>query len=60
MLWATSAATDESIPVWRLPGRVHGAAFSHDGKHLALGNANGTIYVLRLGDGTISNTPRPA
>jgi hypothetical protein len=23
-------------------------AFAHDGKHLAVGNSNGTVYVLRL------------
>jgi WD40 repeat protein len=33
---------------WRLPGPVLGVAFAPDGKHLALGNGNGTIYVLRL------------
>ncbi len=40
----------EPIRLWWFPGRVVGAAFAHDGRHLALGNANGTIYVLRLPD----------
>jgi WD40 repeat protein len=31
-----------------LPGRIGALAFSDDGRHLALGNSNGTVYVLRL------------
>ena len=32
----------------RLPGPVYAIAFSPDGRHLATGNANGTVYILRL------------
>ena len=30
------------------PGRVHELTFTDDSRHLVTGNANGTIYVLRL------------
>ncbi len=45
-VWDT--ATAKQLHVWQWPGTIESAAFSHDGKHLAVGNANGTIYVLRL------------
>jgi WD40 repeat protein len=48
MLGKVGAA--EPVRLWWFPGRVLGAAFAYDGRHLALGNANGTIYVLRLPD----------
>jgi WD40 repeat protein len=32
----------------RLPGMVASLAFAPDGKHLATGNGNGTVYILRL------------
>jgi hypothetical protein len=35
---------------WRFPGRVRGLAFAADGRHLVLGNGNGTVYILRLAD----------
>lgn len=38
----------EQIHTWKLPGRVAALAFAPDSHHLALGNANGTIYILRL------------
>ena len=34
---------------WKLPGEVIGLAFAPDNVHLATANANGTIYILRLG-----------
>jgi WD40 repeat protein len=36
------------VKEWSLPGPIEGVAFAPDGRHLALGNANGTIYVMRL------------
>ncbi len=30
------------------PGRVHELAFTDDNRHLITGNANATIYVVRL------------
>jgi serine/threonine-protein kinase len=33
---------------WKLPGAVHGVAFDEQGRHLALANANGTAFILRL------------
>jgi WD40 repeat protein len=45
-LWdATSGAR---LRDWQLPGHVDAVAFSSDSRHLALGNANGTVYILRL------------
>jgi WD40 repeat protein len=34
---------------WQLGGPAYALRFSPDGRYLAVGNANGTIYVLRLG-----------
>jgi len=31
-----------------LPGPIDKVLFSPDGKHLATGNGNGTVYILRL------------
>ncbi len=31
------------------PGPIQGIAFAPDGRHIAIGNGNGTIYLLRLG-----------
>src|SRR5262249_37281465 len=41
------AATWEELHRWKVPG-VQSLALSSDGRHLALGNFNGTIYLLRL------------
>ncbi len=32
------------------PGRVHELTFTDDSRHLVTGNANGTIYVVRLNE----------
>ena len=40
--------TGKWIRHWKFPGPVLGAAFAPDGRHLALANANSTVYVLRL------------
>jgi eukaryotic-like serine/threonine-protein kinase len=46
ILWDVVAGSQ--IKDWQLPGAVNAVAFSTDGRHIALGNANGSIYVLRL------------
>jgi WD40 repeat protein len=33
---------------WEFPGHVHSVAFSPNGAHLATGNGNGTVYILRV------------
>jgi WD40 repeat protein len=45
-VWET--ATGKQLHLWEWPGGLGAVAFAQDGKHLAVGNANGTIYVLRL------------
>ena len=40
--------TNRKLREWKIPSEVQSAAFAVDGRHLALGNQNGTIYVLRL------------
>jgi serine/threonine protein kinase/WD40 repeat protein len=48
------AATGTLQHRWSLPGPIHDTAFSPDGTHLATANANGTVYILRLGQPTAS------
>jgi WD40 repeat protein/serine/threonine protein kinase len=53
---ATAAKRHE----WKLPGAVRSLAVHPDGRHLAVGNVNGTIYVLRLpAEVTGPTGPRP-
>ncbi|MCP6768648.1 hypothetical protein NL529_27790, partial [Klebsiella pneumoniae] len=33
---------------WRQSGLVRSVTFTADGRHLAIGNSNGTVYILRL------------
>jgi WD40 repeat protein len=33
---------------WQLPASFRAAAFAPDGRHLALANVNGTVYILRV------------
>jgi WD40 repeat protein len=42
------SANGKQQHAWDWPGNIEAVAFAHDGRHLAGGNANGTIYVLRL------------
>lgn len=42
------ALSGEKLREWSLPGYVNGLSFAPDGRHLATGNGNGTVYVLRL------------
>jgi WD40 repeat protein/tRNA A-37 threonylcarbamoyl transferase component Bud32 len=57
--WLASTGLDHRVVVWdthngqkrytwQMPGEVGVLAFASDSRHLALGNANGTIYILRL------------
>jgi WD40 repeat protein len=41
-------ASGEKLREWQMAGPVWCLAFAEDGRHLALGNGNGTAYVLRL------------
>lgn len=43
--------TNQILHSWMFPGCVASAAFTKDGRYLALANTNGTIYILRLGEG---------
>ena len=40
---------------WQLPGPARRVRFAGDGRHLATANANGTVYIFRIGEGP----PRP-
>jgi WD40 repeat protein len=42
--------TGDKKAEWQLPGRIGAVAFAPDGRHLALANGNGTVYVLRLAE----------
>jgi WD40 repeat protein len=46
VLW--DAVTGETLWDWQLPGAVSALAAAPDGRHLALGNSNTTVYILRL------------
>jgi serine/threonine-protein kinase len=47
VLW--HASTTDHIKEWRLRGGFSlRVAYAADGKHLAIGNTNGTVYILRL------------
>jgi WD40 repeat protein len=41
-------ARNKKVGDWTLPWRDSRIVFAPDGRHLALGNANGTIFLLRL------------
>lgn len=45
VVWSTSG---KKLHEWTFPGPVHCVAFAPDGRHLALGNGDGTVYILRL------------
>jgi WD40 repeat protein len=40
--------TGAEVKSWRIASQPHSLAFASDSRHLALGNANGTICILRL------------
>jgi WD40 repeat protein/tRNA A-37 threonylcarbamoyl transferase component Bud32 len=47
LLW--DAASGQRLRDWRLAGESSDVVFAADGRHLITGNANGTLYVIRLG-----------
>ncbi|MGH7168953.1 MAG: WD40 repeat domain-containing protein, partial [Gemmataceae bacterium] len=42
------SALGKKLHEWTFPGPVHCVSFAPDGRHLALGNGDGTVYILRL------------
>jgi WD40 repeat protein len=46
VVWDTTSG--KPLHTWDWPLQPRSVAFAHDGKHLAVGNSNGTVYVLRL------------
>jgi WD40 repeat protein len=47
IVWETATGKSRD---WKMPGPVNAVAFALDSRHLATGNANGTIYILRLAE----------
>jgi WD40 repeat protein len=45
-LW--DVASGDKLREWHFNDEAHALAFSSDGRHLAVGNRDGTIYLLRL------------
>jgi WD40 repeat protein len=45
---AWDAVDGRKVAGWQLPAAVNAAALAPDGRHLAVGNPNGTVWVLRL------------
>jgi WD40 repeat protein/tRNA A-37 threonylcarbamoyl transferase component Bud32 len=43
-----NAESRNVIREWQLPGIVWNVAFAPDGRHLAVANSNGTIYILQV------------
>jgi WD40 repeat protein len=43
-----SSVGGEKLYEWTFPGPVRCVSFAPDGQHLALGNGDGTVYILRL------------
>jgi WD40 repeat protein len=48
LLLETTAGNPLLEKPWHFPGLVHSAAFDYCGRYLATGNANGTLYILRI------------
>lgn len=46
VVWSANMA--KKLHEWNFPGPVYCVAFSPDGRHLALGNGDGTAYIPRL------------
>jgi hypothetical protein len=47
IVWETGTGKSRD---WKMPGPVGAVAFALDSRHLATGNANGTVYILRLAE----------
>jgi hypothetical protein len=48
VLTVWSIATGQQERTWRMPAEVKAVVFAIDSRHLAIGNRNGTVYLLRL------------
>jgi WD40 repeat protein len=48
VFWDPAPAIAKKLQEWQLGGPVYTLRYAPDGKHLAVGNANGTIYIMRL------------
>ena len=48
VLTVWSIATGQQERTWRMPAEVKAVVFAIDSRHLAVGNRNGTVYLLRL------------
>lgn len=59
--WNEVQAYDLTTPAlltrWKLPGPAVSLNMSDDGRHLILGNSNGTVYILRLASPPASAKP---
>jgi WD40 repeat protein len=49
ILWDPNGG--KNLQDWRLPGTITALVFAPDSRHLAIGNGNGTVYILRLKGG---------
>lgn len=47
IVWETATG---QLRDWKMPGPVNAVDFALDSRHLATGNANGTVYILRLAE----------
>lgn len=47
ILW--KVPTGEALRKWEMPGTIRTVVFAPDGRHVLTLNANGTVYILRLG-----------
>jgi WD40 repeat protein/tRNA A-37 threonylcarbamoyl transferase component Bud32 len=47
-LTVLDAATAKEVQTWTWPGPIATVVPAHDGRHVAVGNTNGTIYILRI------------
>lgn len=57
-LYVWDAASGRKLHEWTLPGDAITCVFAADGRHLATGNANGTVYILRLPDVGVGDAGR--
>ncbi len=48
-VWDLETSTRKPLRNWLLDGPVYRLAFAPDSRHLAIGNGNGTVYIVRLG-----------
>jgi WD40 repeat protein len=53
------ATTGKTLRQWQFLGAVNSVAYAPDGRHLLVGNGNGTIYVLRLATAPTATAAAP-